>query len=88
MSQENPTIPSIDLPMNPQTARVLAWVAWALVLLGTISGAVAAMALVPAVGQQVAAGISVIALLVATEIRRQLPSATALRGLQLNGGQQ
>ena len=84
MSQENQTIPEIDLPMNAQTAQAFAWIDWALVLLGTVSGAVAAMALVPQVGQQVASGISVIALLVAAEIRRQLPSARALKGPQVS----
>jgi len=86
MSQENQTVPEIDLPMNAQTAQAFAWIGWALVLLGTVSGAVAAMALVPPVGQQVASGVSVIALLVATEIRRQLPSARALKGAQANPG--
>ena len=84
MSQENPNIPEIDLPMNAQTAKAFAWIGWGLVLVGTVSGAVAAMALVPPVGQQVAAGVSVIAMLVATEIRRQLPSAQALKGPQVS----
>lgn len=88
MSQEKPNIPAFDVPMDAQTARAFAWVAWALVLLGTVSGALAAMALVPLVGQQVAAAISVIALLVATEIRRQLPSSRALRGPQVSMGVQ
>ncbi len=86
MSQENQTIPEIDLPMNVQTAKAFAWIGWGLVLVGTVSGAVAAMALVPAVGQQVASGVSVIALLVAAEIRRQLPSARALSGPQVSKG--
>ena len=84
MSQENPNIPEIDLPMNAQTAKAFAWIGWGLVLVGTVSGAVAAMALVPPVGQQVAAGVSVIAMLVATEIRRLLPSAQALKGPQVS----
>ena len=88
MSQENQTLPAFDVPMDAQTARAFAWVAWTLVLLGTVSGALAAMALVPLVGQQVAAAISVIALLVATEIRRQLPSSRALRGPQVSMGVQ
>ncbi len=86
MSQENQTIPQIDLPMNAQTAKAFAWVGWALVLAGTVSGAVATMALVPPVGQQVASGVSVSALLVANEIRRQLPSARALKGPQVSKG--
>ena len=84
MSQENQTIPEIDLPMNAQTAKAFAWIGWGLVLVGTVSGAVAAMALVPQVGQQLAAGVSVISLLVASEIRRQLPSAQALKGPQVS----
>jgi len=84
MSQENQTIPEIDLPKNAQTAKAFAWIGWGLVLVGTVSGAVAAMALVPQVGQQVAAGVSVIALLVAAEIRRQLPSAQALKQPQVS----
>ncbi len=77
MSQENQTHVTIDLPMSKQTARAFAWIGWGLVLVGTVSGAVAAMALVPQVGQQVASGVSVIALLVATEIRR-IPELIAL----------
>ena len=84
MSQENQTIPEIDLPINAQAAKAFAWIGWVLVLIGTVSGAIAAMALVPQVGQQIAAGVSVIALLVATEIRRQLPSAQALKGPQVS----
>ncbi len=38
-----------------------------------IAGALATMALVPTVGQQMTSSISVVDLLVATEIRRQLP---------------
>ena len=80
MSQEKQTTVEIDLPMNKQTARAFAWIGWSLVLLGTVSGAVAAMGLVPQLGQQVASGVSVISMLVANEIRRQLPAAGALNG--------
>jgi hypothetical protein len=88
LSQENPTTPNFDLPMDSGTAHAFAWIAWSLVLVGTVSGAVAAMALVPVVGQQIAAGVSVISLLVATEIRRQLPSSKALRQPQISKGVQ
>jgi hypothetical protein len=71
--------PNIQLEMSPKTAKVLAWVAWGLVLVGTVAGAVAAFAWVKQTGQQIASGVSVIALLVAAEIRRRLPSARAIR---------
>ena len=68
----------IDLPMSAKTAKVLAWVAWVFVLIGLVSGAVAAFAWVTDIGQQVAAGISVIALLIAAELNRRLPSSKAM----------
>ena len=74
-----PETPNIQLDMSPKTAKILAWVAWALVLLGTLSGAVAAFAWVSAGWQQAASGASVLALLAAAEIRRQLPSARAIK---------
>ena len=37
MSQENQTIPEIDLPMNAQTAKAFAWIGWGLVLVGTVN---------------------------------------------------
>jgi hypothetical protein len=67
------------LEMSAKTAKVLAWVAWGLVLLGTLAGAVAAFAWVSAGWRQVASGVSVLALLSAAEIRRQLPSARAIK---------
>lgn len=85
----NPSTPDIDLPMSARTAKALAWIAWAFVLIGSVSGAVAAFAWLTDFGQQVAAGVSVIAMLVAAEIRRRLPSSKALRtgivGLLLAG---
>lgn len=81
----NPTVPEIDLPMSAGTAKVLAWVAWILVLIGTVTGAVAAFALVPQVWQQGASGVSVVAMLLAAEIRRRLPSAKALSTTVISG---
>lgn len=80
-----PETPNVQLEMSPKTAKILAWVAWALVLLGTLSGAVAAFAWVSAGWQQAASGVSVLALLAAAEIRRQLPSARAIKAGPIAG---
>ena len=68
--------------MGAKTAKRLAWIAWILVLLGSVSGVVAAMALLGPVYQQIAAGVGTVCLLVAGEIRRQLPSSKTMSAPQ------
>lgn len=81
MPEPNITPPDIDLPMSAETATVLAYVAWILVLIGTIAGGLAAMAVVPPVYQQIFSGVSVLTFLVAAEIRRRLPSSEAFKAM-------
>lgn len=73
----------IKLPMSAKTADRLAWTAWIMMVLGTIAGALAAMALVPeGFYQRLAAGAGTIFLLVAQLIQRKLPTAKALANLK------
>lgn len=77
----NITPPAIELPMGAKTATVLAYVAWSMVLIGTIAGGLAALAVVPQLYQQIFSGVSIMTFLVAAEIRRRLPSSDAFKAM-------